>query len=518
MDTGSAKGGDVAIYVRKGLNFSKLESAPLAPADNTTEWCAIRLFTSNPAARDPAPNHLDIHNFYRPPIRPGEEDQRTDHFDPAALPTNRDTLLMGDWNAHHPDWDQHCGEEDDTGRRLSDWMALQNFTTLNDGAHTRTSYRGNPSTPDAVLCHRDTAGRCAWSVGPDLGSDHLPMITTVLMSGHRPRRIRRTRWAFHKADWTGFEADCESALATLPDDLTVEQLNERFTAVILKCSLNHIPRGARSDPKPWAMDPELVDAVRERRAARAALDADPGSAALRDQWVSAKRKAANTAQEAKSRAFQKFASEELNRPTSIGRVHKILRKMEEAVEIPPGQALGDHGRCAVEDRDKTEAFNRTYANVSRQVRAKRQDTKTKAELRTLNGRECQCGGARSGVCSPFSLQELEAQLPNMKCRKAPGPDDICAEHLRHLGPVAKAALLRLMNQTWASGLTPSAWRRATIVPIPKAGKDPKLTSSHRPIALTSHLAKLAERLVAARLTHVVERDDLIPCEQVGFLL
>ena len=54
------------------------------------------------------------------------------------------------------------------------------------------------------------------------------------------------------------------------------------------------------------------------------------------------------------------------------------------------------------------------------------------------------------------------------------------------------------------------------MPIPKAGKDPKLVGSHRPIALTSHVAKLAERLVAARLTHLAERDDLVPAEQVGF--
>ena len=32
-DSGPAKGGDVAIYVRKGLNFDKLETAPLARAD-----------------------------------------------------------------------------------------------------------------------------------------------------------------------------------------------------------------------------------------------------------------------------------------------------------------------------------------------------------------------------------------------------------------------------------------------------------------------------------------------------
>ena len=113
-------------------------------------------------------------------------------------------------------------------------------------------------------------------------------------------------------------------------------------------------------------------------------------------------------------------------------------------------------------------------------------------------------------------QELESQLCNMKNRKAPGPDDICAEQLRRLGPGAKTVPLRLMNLTWTSGQVPSAWRRASIVPIPKAGKDPKLTSSHRPIALTSHLAKLAERLVAARLAHIAGSDGLVPHEQVGF--
>ena len=83
-----------------------------------------------------------------------------------------------------------------------------------------------------------------------------------------------------------------------------------------------------------------------------------------------KRRAANIEEEAKKRAFRNFASEELNRPANLGRVHKILRKMEGAEQAAPGQALGDHGRRAVEDRDKAEAFARTYANVSRQARIK----------------------------------------------------------------------------------------------------------------------------------------------------
>ena len=66
------------------------------------------------------------------------------------------------------------------------------------------------------------------------------------------------------------------------------------------------------------------------------------------------------------------------------------------------------------------------------------------------------------------------------------------------------------------GTDPVTLEKSGDIPIPKAGKDLKLTTSHRPIALTSHLAKLADRLVAARLTFLAERDGLVPPEQVGF--
>ena len=40
-----------------------------------------------------------------------------------------------------------------------------------------------------------------------------------------------------------------------------------------------IPRGARDDPKPWALDPELTEAMEERREARDAMRADRSRAA-----------------------------------------------------------------------------------------------------------------------------------------------------------------------------------------------------------------------------------------------
>ena len=56
---------------------------------------------------------------------------------------------------------------------------------------------------------------------------------------------------------------------------------------------------------------------------------------------------------------------------------------------------------------------------------------------------------------------------------------------------------------WGGGLNhPTCRRSPATVPYPSP--------------VTSHVAKLAERMVAARVTHLLERDDVIPAKQIGF--
>ena len=117
---------------------------------------------------------------------------------------------------------------------------------------------------------------------------------------------------------------------------------------------------------------------------------------------------------------------------------------------------------------------------------------------------------------PFSRRKMLDQLQRMKANKALGMDGVCTGHLLHLELLAQDALLRLFNMPWHSAEVPSVWRRAVIIPIPKAGKDPQDVSDYRPISLTSHVAKLLERMVAARVTHLLDCDNTMPAEQVGF--
>ena len=100
---GPVKGGDVVIYIRDGLKFTKLEDRPLDVSDDSTEWCGIRLLIP-PSQHSSQPTSIDIHNIYRPPIRAGESDEREDRFALTLRPTS-DCIITGDLNAHHPMWD-----------------------------------------------------------------------------------------------------------------------------------------------------------------------------------------------------------------------------------------------------------------------------------------------------------------------------------------------------------------------------------------------------------------------------
>ena len=61
-----------------------------------------------------------------------------------------------------------------------------------------------------------------------------------------------------------------------------------------------------------------------------------------------------------------------------------------------------------------------------------------------------------------------------------------------------------------------SWRQSHIVPIPKPDKDTTNQTNYRPIALTSCVCKVMERMINNRLVWYLERNKLITPTQSGF--
>jgi len=131
--------------------------------------------------------------------------------------------------------------------------------------------------------------------------------------------------------------------------------------------------------------------------------------------------------------------------------------------------------------------------------------------------ECKdCNDQRSEHCQPFSHQEMDNALKALSLKTSPGPDKISNEHLKHLGKRAKEVLLHLVNLSWEMGWVPASWRIARIQPLLKPGKPSDELGSLRPIALTSCVANLMERLVQRRLVWLAETNGWFSRLQAGF--
>ena len=87
--------------------------------------------------------------------------------------------------------------------------------------------------------------------------------------------------------------------------------------------------------------------------------------------------------------------------------------------------------------------------------------------------------------------------------------------LKHLPPNAVNTLLETLNNIWFAGNFPPIWRTSTVIPIPKPAKDSSDPNNYRPIALTSCLCKVVERMVNNRLVWLLERNKLITRLQCG---
>ncbi|GFS08373.1 RNA-directed DNA polymerase from mobile element jockey, partial [Elysia marginata] len=115
------------------------------------------------------------------------------------------------------------------------------------------------------------------------------------------------------------------------------------------------------------------------------------------------------------------------------------------------------------------------------------------------------------------MEELEGALKVMQNGRSPGPDNITNEMLAHLGFKAKRKILSLFNTSWKTGLVPSNWKKAILIPILKVGKPKNKGNSYRPISLTSCMCKLMERMINKRLVWYLEKHNILMDEQADDL-
>ena len=440
-------------------------------------------------------------SIYLPPSVPVAYSDLTDLLEQLPSPV----ILVGDFNAHNPLWGS--SRTDPRGKSIEKLLSESDLQLLNDDSPTYCHpATGTLSYLDLTLTDPSLSLDYSWStLDSPHGSDHYPIVLSPVLpeTTSHPKR-----WNFARANWPSFQAGCI-------EELTSENVSslEDFTQILLNVAGRTIPKTSavpRKD-KPW-FNNDCRRAIKAREAAFGELRKSPTPQNLA-MYKRERAKARRTIREQKRLSWRNYISK-INHKTPISKIWKSIKKIQgKNVPTPSKHLLKPDGTFAEAEEEMANVLGEAFANNSSRhhYSPRFQAYKEQSEAKPVDF---------SSDCSeeynkPFSVDEILLCLTDLK-ETAAGPDEVHNKILKNLPKQTIEVLVNLFNGMWASGTFPESWRQATVIPIPKPGKDHTNPQNYRPIALTSCICKLFERMVAKRLSWHLEVNNLLSNFQCGF--
>jgi len=482
--------GDVGIYVKLQVPHSQIELKSKLPAvavqitiHRPITVCSVYL---SPSSRWTCKDLLELYQELPSPV-----------------------LICGDFNAHSPLWGLQ--QKDKKGEIIEDLLTDSDLVLLNNRSSTylhpatgtQTAIDLTMGDPNLVLDFR-------WLVCDDShGSDHFP----VIIQTDKPEvESVPQRWKFTKADWAEYSNMCSSNL-TSDDFTTFNNPVTAFSDALIKIAKECIPKTTghpKKPSKPW-FDKECKEQLATRNNALNQLKTCVSRANL-SLFKVARAQTRRFIRQHKRETWQRFVGK-INSNTPSKQIWTMIHKINgrrppaPTVHLKVNNNLITDKKSIADTIANTISHNSSSDHYSRQFQHyKNRAERQKPDFRSDNG---------ENYNAEFSFTELQDALQRAH-DTAVGPDDIHYMLLRKLPTNAKLVLLNIFNKVWETGDFPPEWHLATVIPIPKPGKDHTDPSNYRPIALTSCMCKIMERMVNNRLVWYLESQNVLTKYQCGF--
>ena len=322
---------------------------------------------------------------------------------------------------------------------------------------------------------------------------------------YKPVVPRAARWRRNGVDWPCLTNEVESKMSNLPDEPNLSLCVSRFNGILISAATTHVGKSKLSKKsKPW-MTPHVRAKIRTRNRLRRTIHQN------RQEWIDVCREATEAINQAETESWKDLLQGAMSNSDGPN-MWKIIQGLNGTPDAnSPNEAMCHNGRTITDIKSKANIFINHDARVSKLNMSQDDRAINRQFKKHLNA-----PSVPNESCAPLKMGQLLSAIKKMKGKGAAGPDNIPLSFLKSLGPLALQELLSIFNSSFSLAHCPHIWRVAIIIPLLKAGKTPSEVASFRPISLTSCVVKLLERILADRLYHIAETNNLFSRLQAGF--
>lgn len=499
------QGGGVAIVCHQTIPFIKVQESE---EWSDVESVGITIF--------PSTTPISIFSIYAPPDIKVKNNSFT-----ALIPTTvqgNKLIIGGDFNSHNHLW----GSQRSDGMRsekIIEFADTLNLFLLNDGSSTRKqSTKALPSCLDLTFVSPTFSLISDWKVLDNShGSDHYPVVIKILpqvpeqpqnsqnMDQDSGTNLLMRKWRIKTADWDKFKNKLEDC------DITEEINQTSDTEKIFDTIYQTISTAADESMKPikkyqgkrknnrfkpvW-WDEECEAQIDIRDMANDVFNETPSDANLTklNNIIALTKK---ELKKVKKEKWKKYTESIPGENATLSDVWQTTKGYRTNAQNP--------NRIKFKDPNPTwvEPFLNKYTTGPKEL----PEVKETRSMESPN---------LIPLEKDISVSEVEFCIRNRKKSTAPGSDGHPYIIFKNLPNNMIYNLTILYNKILETGKIPSPWKKVVLIPILKEGKDPTSENSYRPISKLQCYLKLFENIIKNRIEWYVEKEKLLPENQMGF--
>lgn len=350
----------------------------------------------------------------------------------------------------------------------------------------------------------------SWDVVPlEIGDHDLISITVDITKPKRPSIVRSFR---HLRNYSK-DAFCFKLLQNtqffnaIMDTDDVNTQVDIFTENFIKCLDDCAPFVTKSITRPSApwMNNDIRAAMSLRNNTRKELKSDRHNVTLQEQYKQEKKRVKTLITEGRAEYHHKQLHDAKG---NTSKTWKIIKDI-----VPGGKNSNGHNFQNI--ANKANEFNFHFANVGKKTYEQTQEFLHGENVSDANDFNVALGDDDLFRPHPVSVETVILTIKNLKETSSVGSDGISMRFIKDALYVIAFYLTCIINTSIVTGIFPTSWKHALVVPILKTG-DVNDPNNFRPISLLPIISKLLEKVITNQLMYFLESSQSLSNTQHGF--